>query len=253
MQQQSVHKNAHNLVHNTNRSDQGLNTCICIALAHFPGWLQYSPAHMSTKKAAVPKACAIKIKETSSTKQSQISPLKNERYEKNKNICCFRYGHSAKSLIDVVWMAHQKLGMDTDLQTLPIPLLQFHPKRSHLVIIWFKWYQRDYASSHLAILCRHMKKKQRLVEEKANRRNHGTVNCCLAHSLGHHRVNHGCLHQETKKQGTLYYTNLSSVSSLSSGNKCGTGVAGGEKSDWQCVPCVPCLGAVWCRWWWWGR
>ena len=128
-------------------------------------------------------------------------------------------------------MARQKLGMDTDLQTLPIPLLQFHPKRSHLVIIWFKWYQRDYASSHLAILCRHMKKKQRLVEEKANRRNHGTVNCCLAHSLGHHRVNHGCLHQETKKQGTLYYTNLSSVSSLRSGKKCGTGVAGGEKSD----------------------
>ena len=29
-------------------------------------------------------------------------------------------------------MAHQKLGMDTDLQTLPIPLLQFHPQTKSL-------------------------------------------------------------------------------------------------------------------------
>ena len=29
-------------------------------------------------------------------------------------------------------MAHQKLGMDTDLQTLPIPLLQFHPQAKSL-------------------------------------------------------------------------------------------------------------------------
>ena len=106
---------------------------------------------------SIEKACAIIIKERSSTKQSQISPLKNESYQKNKNVCFVRYGHSAKSLIEVVWMAHQKLGMDTDLQTLPIPLLQFHPKQSHLVTIWFKWYQRDYASSHLAILWRRSK------------------------------------------------------------------------------------------------
>ena len=120
--------------------------------------------------------------------------------------------------------------MDTDLQTLPIPLLQFHPKRSHLVIIWFKWYQRDYASSHLAILCRHMKKKQRFVEEKANRRNHGAVNRCLVHSLGHHRVTRLSSPGDEETRDTVN-TNLSSVSSLSSGKKCGTGVAGGEKSD----------------------
>ena len=156
-------------------------------------------------------------------------------------------------------MAHQKLGMDTDLQTLPIPLLQFHPQAKslghHLV---------QMVPARLCLLTSGHSMPSHEEEAKTCWRKSQPAkprHCQLLSgsltgspagqprlsSPGDEETRDTVLHQSVVGE------QFEQWKKICSGNKCGTGVAGGEKSDWQCVPCVPCLGAVWCRWWWWGR